>query len=84
MNPSSAGNSPHEISHRSRNRLGWRFDQPDDSQIAFRRWIRIATVATLIIGAFSLLLWQLFAPFQHNNPHLILISRAPLCSGSPR
>ena len=80
MNPSSAGNSPHEISNRGRNRLGWRFDQPDDSQIAFRRWIRIATVATLIIGAFSLLLWQLFAPFQHNNPHLILISRAPLCS----
>ncbi|MEI8019537.1 MAG: carboxypeptidase-like regulatory domain-containing protein [Schlesneria sp.] len=80
MKTSSTGNSPHQNSNRIRLRQGWLSDQPVDSQIAFRRWIRIFTIATMTFVTVALLIWQLFAPFQHSNAHAILISGEPLCS----
>lgn len=80
MKTSSTGNSRHQNSNRIRLRQGWLYDQPVDSQIAFRRWIRIFTIATMTAVTASLLIWQLFAPFQHSNAHAILISGEPLCS----
>jgi Carboxypeptidase regulatory-like domain len=80
MKTSSTGNSPNQNSNQIQLRQGWLENQPVDSQIAFWRWIRIFTIATMTAAAATLLIWQLFAPFLHSNAHAILISGEPLFS----